>query len=347
MQFDQLKRRDFIPLIGSAATWPLAACDHSVRTFGRPNTYAIAFSPDGRTCLSGAGDGSLILWDLATGKVLLDFFTDSLAVNTVAFSPDGRTTLSGGNSSKVKLWDIATGKRLRNFWDPAIVLRTGESNSEPHAQWAHFASVTSVAFSPDGRSALSGSWSSEGEDAVLKLWEVATGKPIRAFTGQSQTVQSVAFSLDGLTALSGSPLRLWDVATGKELRTLTPGGKSVAFSPDGLTALTDRLTLVDVATGKELRSFADSSAVNAVAFSPDGRTALSGGWTPAYPELLQFLLGLENEGTVRLWELATGKQLRSFKGHSGSVHSVAFAPDGRSALSGGYDGIRLWDLTGS
>src|ERR1700730_13231963 len=231
MQFDQLKRRDFIPLIGSAATWPLAACDHSVRTFGRPNTYAIAFSPDGRTCLSGAGNGSLMLWDLATGKVLLDFFTDSLAVNTVAFSPDGRTTLSGGNSSKVKLWDIATGKRLRNFWDPAIVLRTGESNSEPHAQWAHFASVTSVAFSPDGRSALSGSWSSEGEDAVLKLWEVATGKPIRAFTGQSQTVQSVAFSLDGLTALSGSPLRLWDVATGKELRTLTPGGKSVAFSP--------------------------------------------------------------------------------------------------------------------
>jgi len=129
------------------------------------------------------------------------------------------------------------------------------------------------------------------------------------------------------------------MATGKELRTLTPGGKSVAFSPDGLTALTDRLTLVDVTTGKELRSFADSSAVNAVAFSPDGRTALSGGWTSAYPELLQFLLGLENEGTVRLWELATGKRLRSFKGHSGSVHAVAFAPDGRSALSGGYEGI--------
>src|SRR5262249_29566480 len=127
-----------------------------------------------------------------------------------------------------------------------------------------------VAFSPDGRSALSGSASSDGEDAVLKLWEVATGKPIRAFTGHSETVQSVAFSPDGITALSGSPLRLWDVATGKELRTLAPGGKSVALSPDGLTALTDRLTLVEVATGKVLRSFADSSAVNAVAFSPDG-----------------------------------------------------------------------------
>jgi WD40 repeat protein len=343
-----MSRRHFLKGVATAAAaWPLAACDHSARTFGRPNTYAIAFSPDGRTCLSGAGDGSLKLWDLATAKLLLDFSTDGLAINAVSFSPDGRTALSGDNSNKVRLWDIATGKRLRNLWDPGIVLRTGESNSEPHAQWAHFAAVTSVAFSPDGRSALSGSWSSDGEDAVLKLWEVASGKPIRAFTGHSQTVQSVAFSPDGRTALSGSPLRLWDVATGKELRTLAPGGRSVAFSPDGLTALTDRLTLVEVATGKEFRSFADSSAVNAVAFSPDGRTALSGGWTRAYPELLQFLLGLQNEGTVRLWEVATGKQLRSFKGHSGSVHSVAFAPDGRSALSGGYDGIRLWDLTGS
>lgn len=142
------------------------------------------------------------------------------------------------------------------------------------------------------------------------------------------------------------------MATGKELGTFAPGGRSVAFSPDGLTALSDHLTLWDVATGNKLRSFADSSAVNTVAFSPDGRTALSGGWrSSAYPghELLQFLFpaSFNRDGTVRLWEVATGKQLRSLTGHSGQVHSVAFAPDGLRALSGGYDGIRLWDSTGS
>src|ERR1700730_16866901 len=111
MQFDQLKRRDFIPLIGSAATWPLAACDHSVRTFGRPNTYAIAFSPDGRTCLSGAGNGSLMLWDLATGKVLLGFLTGSLRGNHGALSARCRDHTVGRNLKKGKAGDIATGKR--------------------------------------------------------------------------------------------------------------------------------------------------------------------------------------------------------------------------------------------
>ena len=310
------------------------------------NAYAVAFSPDGRTCLSGAGDGSLKLWELATGKELHNFPTGSLAINSVVFSPDGRTALSGDSSGKVKLWELATREPLRNFWDPNLVIHSGGSNSDPHAQYATFGHVKSVAFSPDGRTALSGD-----SDGAVKLWEVATGKPIRTFTGQSKTINSVAFSPDGLTALSSTPFRLWDVATGKELRTFSPWGRSVAFSPDGLTALSD-LTLWEVATGNKLRSFANSSAVNAVAFSPDGRTVLTGGWRPsAYPghELLQFLFpsSFNRDGTVSLWEVATGKPLRSLKGHSGQVYSVAFAPDGRSALSGGYDGIRLWDLSGS
>src|SRR5262249_55336490 len=152
----------------------------------------------------------------------------------------------------------------------------------------------SVAFAPDGRTALSG-----GHDKALRLWDLATGKEIRTFTGHSGYINSVAYSPDGRTALSGGrdkALRLWDLATGKEIRTFAgnfAAVSSVAFAPDGRTALSasfrsdtpsgeddttsyavfmTTLKLWDVATGTEIRTFGQSSSV---AFSPDGRTALS------------------------------------------------------------------------
>ena len=98
--------------------------------------------------------------------------------------------------------------------------------------------VRSVAFAPDGSTALSGS-----DDETLKLWDVATGREIRSFTGHTSFVRSVAFAPDGRTALSGSAdktLKLWDVATGREIRSFTGHTDwvfSVAFAPDGQTAL--------------------------------------------------------------------------------------------------------------
>jgi hypothetical protein len=194
--------------------------------------------------------------------------------------------------------------------------------------------VTSVAFAPDGRTALSGSG-----DNTLKLWDVATGKTMRTFTGHARSVTSVAFAPDGRTALSGSDdntLKLWDVATGKTLRTFTghtDAVRSVTFAPDGRTALSGSndytLKLWDVATGKTLRTLTGHSGWT-VAFAPDGRTALSGSFDPT------------------LWDVATGEALHTFTGHTWGVNSVAFAPDGRTALSGGgsYDpALKLWDLT--
>ena len=153
--------------------------------------------------------------------------------------------------------------------------------TEIFPQLGHSFIVRSVAFSPDGRFALSGSW-----DQTLRLWEVATGKEIRSYVGHMGGVNSVAFSPDGKLALSGGDdtLRLWDVATGKEIRSFVEHKisfvKYVAFSQDGRFALSgslDRtLRLWNIATGKEIRSFSGhTGGVNAVAFSPD-RYALSG-----------------------------------------------------------------------
>jgi hypothetical protein len=199
----------------------------------------------------------------------------------------------------------------------------------------HTAQVQSVAFSPDGHGALSGS-----KDKTVKLWDVATGKEMRSFTEHADPVMSVAFSPDGRNALSGSldkTLKLWDVATAKEIRTFaghTNFVTWVAFSPDGLTALSGSfdktLKLWDVATAKEIRTFAGhSNGVTSVAFSPDGRTALSGSY----------------DKSLKLWDIATGREILSFTGHTDVVDSVAFSPDSRSVLSGSWDRtLKLWDV---
>jgi TIR domain/WD domain, G-beta repeat len=216
----------------------------------------------------------------------------------------------------------------------------------------HTSLVFSVAFAPDGRSALSGS-----ADSTLKLWDVATGKEIRTFTGHTSfsLVLSVVFAPDGRSALSGSTdktLKLWDVATGKEIRSFaghTDQVRSVAFAPDGRTVLSSSddktLKLWDVGTGKEIRSFPGGYGLS-VAFSPDGRTVLSSSddKTLKLWDGRTALSGSEDK-TLKLWDVGTGKEIRTFAGHMDPVRSVAFSPDGRTALSGSFDRtLKLWDV---
>jgi WD40 repeat protein len=199
----------------------------------------------------------------------------------------------------------------------------------------HASSVVSVAFSPDGRLALSGS-----ADATLRLLEMVRGQCLCTFEGHTAAVDSVAFSPNGTQMLSGgsdNTLRLWDVTTGESLRRFeghTGAVTSVAFSPDGRQVLSGSwdtsLQLWEVATGRRLRSFEGHwRLATSVRFSPDGRQILSG----------------SADGTLRLWEVATGQCFRTFSVTS-PVESVAFSSDGRHFLSGSDDKtVRLWDAT--
>jgi hypothetical protein len=200
----------------------------------------------------------------------------------------------------------------------------------------HSALVSSLAYSPDGKIAISGSF-----DNTLRLWDIATGKCLKTLSGHSNYILDVAFSPDGKTAISGSydkTLKLWDIGTGQCLKTFSGHSNhtmEVAFSPDGKTVLSGSedhtLKLWDIATGQCLKTLSEhSNHVYSVAFSPDGKTALSG----------------SNDRTLKLWDIATGQCLKTFSGHSEWVTSVAFSPDGKTALSGSAvdNPLKLWDI---
>ncbi len=195
--------------------------------------------------MSASIDGTVHLWDAATGRLLRVLRGHTGPVHSVALSADGCHALSGSaffvirndgerlfTCGQLKLWDTATGRCL-----PAFESETG--------------AVTALALSADGRYALTGGGQSviqrdNGrfvQSGLLHLWELFTGGRLRTFVGHQGAVTSVCLSFDGRFALSGSTdatVRLWDVAGGPCLRTFAGHADavtSVAFSADGRYAL--------------------------------------------------------------------------------------------------------------
>ena len=147
---------------------------------GHPSgVNALAVSPDGNRILSGSGDKTLKLWDIATGREIRTFLGHKGGVKATAFSPDGRQAVSGGWDHDIRIWDVATGKEIKTFPGDSI--------------------IHSVAVSPDGKYILSGN-----DDNTVRLWQVSLSRSIRTFVGHKGGVNAVAFSPDGKYVLSGS-----------------------------------------------------------------------------------------------------------------------------------------------
>jgi WD40 repeat protein/serine/threonine protein kinase len=285
---------------------------------------SVAFSPDGTHLAAGCGDGTVKVWDLTTGQVVLLQGHDQY-VFSVAFSPtDGRRLASGSIDKTVKIWDLTKGTAILTL---------------PGAEGGEFGMAYGVAFSPDGRWLATGS---EGED--VRIWDATTGQKIHSLPGHAHQATNMTFRGDGRLLATGDQVgtvQVWDAVTGQRLRTLqrpevgAPVG-ALAFSPDGrrlAVGYFNRLVAIwDPTTGELVRTLAGHTGlVLGLAFSPDGRRlATTGG----------------DDKLVRLWELSNYQEVLELRGHTDFCQCLAFSPDGRRLASVSMDQtIRLWDAT--
>lgn len=327
-------------LEGTSRIWDVETGWHLKVMKGRDlfDTTSVAFSPDGRMIATGHGNaiqtrasfrfsGSARVWDVAAGRLQKVLGKRSRDVRAIAISPDGRMIATGYgrtipaatgflSSGSVRIWDLDTGGRelaLGGRWD----------------------SVTSVAFSSDGRMLAAGL-----SNSTARIWDLAGGREPKVLGDHTDGVSAVAFSPNGrlLATASGgwdSTARIWDISSGQELEVIeghSEGIDSIAFSPDGrLLATASRdgtARLWDPATGRELKVLEEhTTAVIGVSFSPDGHLLATTSW----------------DNTARIWDVATGQQLQVLEGHLANVYGVAFSPDGRTVATAS-DTARLWDV---
>jgi WD40 repeat protein/tetratricopeptide (TPR) repeat protein len=326
---------------------------------------AVACSPDGRTWATATWDRAtrLRFWDAATGQPRGAAIQHEPWITGLAFSPDGKTLLAV-EYDRVGIWDVASGKRVGEL-----------AGQAPRGQGAL---VSSVVFSPDGRTALTG-----GNDGNARLWDLAKRQMLGGPAFHGDWVSAVAFSPDGRFFFTGGKQRgllAWDPAGPRQPAggIAYPGGVTgLAVSPDGRLLLIGGANrtaqLWDLATNRPRgEPFRHRGEVKAVAFSPDGSLAATASldrtarlWDVAtgqplgqpllHPgEVLAVAFAADGrtvltgqgrtEGDARAWDLALGNPAGGDLGHNGSVLAVAFSPDGKRVATAGRDNAaRLWD----
>jgi WD40 repeat protein len=260
---------------------------------------ALDFTRDGRRFLVGCYDGSLLIYDTASLSLVGSPIQQGVPVLCAAFSPDGRSFLVGcedGNKT-VRQWEVESGKLLRTL--------TG-----------HTRKVNGVAFSPDGRLAISASW-----DFTARVWDLKTGELSYPPLVHDDLVQSAVFSPDGklvLTAGDDYTSRLWRAEDGTAVAVVRHPEKvqTVAFHPDGSSYLVGsrdgKVRLWETLTSQPLgQPWPHRKEVHVLAFAPDGKSA----WTSSLAgEVCQWAVPepVPHQRDIALWlRASTGLTLDS------------------------------------
>jgi len=289
----------------------------------------LAYTPDSSTLASCGEDGTVRLWEVATGRMILKKSTPWKdtpratfrhgIVYDVAISPDGQWLASAWGDHRVRIWSLPA-------W------------GDPYELIGHAESVTSVAF-PDRSTLVSGSGSGSGPGEVA-YWTKLPGDVHRIVPVEGQGIWSIAVSpASGLVALGTSSVTdavmFWQPKSFGPVTAVQEGSRvrSLAFSPDGQSLAHADLGGTAVVwdfdvSRKRFTLRGHQGRITSVAFSPDGA----------------HLATASQDGTVRLWDAETGAPRACYDWEMGQLGCVAFAPDGMTIAAGGHRDIVVWDV---
>ena len=283
---------------------------------------SLAFAPDGHRLAAGGGNGVVKLWELIGSAAPTSLKGHTAAVTRLAFSPDGQRLLTASFDGTARLWDTTT--------DPF-----------PLALHGHTAAVHGLAFSPDGRILVSGA-----ADETARVWDARTGEQLHKLSGLLGGVNGVSFRPGGrhfALATTGNVFKgkegeviVCEAATAREVFRVRGHGSSVnliGYSPDSAVIASASLwfnrsvILWDADTGRRRHTLVGhKGALRSFAFSPNGRwlaTVGAGGRTVVKGKQQS------EPGMVKLWEVATGKEIATYVEPGAEPSLAEFSPDGQ------------------
>lgn len=313
----------------------------------------LGLSADSKRAVITGDDGLVRLFDLPTGKELQRFVGHAGVVGTSALSADGKTVVTAGVDKTTRIWSVAAQKVLTV--DPMKSL--------------------DVKLTKDATQFLT-----SGDDKIVKLWDPATGLVVRQYPGAEAPPRRIAIRSDGAQILGGGSelatdknVYLWDFATAALTKIVTPAAvASVAYSSDGTLVIAggadSHLRIYRATDGKLLEDLIGTVPVTVAGVIGDGRTIAAARADNSIGlhriDIVKLLTGHEgpvtcvtfgpkgeivltggNDKTIRVWNMAEGKQISALTGSGEAVTSIVITPDGQSVIGGSTDKqVRLWSL---